>query len=42
MPVPTAVLDLVARFADNRDVYCAQTYNEAQLRQEFIHTDYPQ
>lgn len=35
-PVPPEVAALVERFADHREAYRAGTYNEAQLRREFI------
>ena len=36
MSTPKAIQDLVARFAENRDVYCSSEYNETQLRREFL------
>jgi hypothetical protein len=33
---PTAVLDLVARFRDQRQGYLSPSYNETQLRREFL------
>lgn len=36
MPVPRAVLDLVARFEANHDSYTSSQYNETQLRREFL------
>ena len=33
---PPSIFDLVQRFDRNRDSYTASTYNEAQLRQEFL------
>jgi hypothetical protein len=33
---PTEVLDLVERFARNRDAYLSGAYNETQVRREFI------
>ena len=36
MSMPKAIQDFVARFAENRDVYCSSEYNEMQLRQEFL------
>lgn len=36
MAAPQTLLDLVARFAINRDAYRAGGYNEAQTRIEFI------
>ena len=36
MSAPREVLDLVARFAEHSDSYRAPSYNEAQLRQEFV------
>ncbi len=35
-PVPPEVTALVQRFADHREAYRGGTYNEAQLRREFI------
>ena len=35
-PVPPEVAALVQRFADHREAYRGGTYNEAQLRREFI------
>jgi predicted type IV restriction endonuclease len=34
--VPQAFLDLVRRFNDNKEAYCSPSYNETQLRQEFL------
>ncbi|MCL4706724.1 Eco57I restriction-modification methylase domain-containing protein, partial [bacterium] len=34
--VPDTILDLLARFERNRETYQANTYNETQLRREFI------
>lgn len=36
MSAPKAIQDFVARFAENRDVYCSSEYNETQLRREFL------
>ena len=36
MSAPKAIQDLVARFSENRDVYCSSQYNETQLRREFL------
>jgi len=36
MPAPEAIAQLVQRFSENTESYSAATYNEAQLRQEFI------
>ena len=36
MPVPTELLDLIARFDLHRDAYRSGAYNETQLRREFI------
>ncbi|NUM78578.1 N-6 DNA methylase [candidate division KSB1 bacterium] len=36
MSLPAELLDLVARFERNRETYQASTYNETQLRREFI------
>ncbi|MFH0921093.1 MAG: hypothetical protein V1913_12110 [Fibrobacterota bacterium] len=36
MPAPAAILDLVKRFEQNKESYLASTYNETQLRQEFV------
>jgi type I restriction-modification system DNA methylase subunit len=33
---PKEIIDLVARFEQNRDQYTSGNYNEAQLRQEFL------
>lgn len=33
---PDALLTLIARFERNRETYQANTYNETQLRREFI------
>jgi len=33
---PPLIIDLVERFDRNRESYTASTYNEAQLRQEFL------
>ena len=36
IPVPATILDLVDRFARNREAYRAGQYNETQVRREFI------
>ena len=36
MTAPKSIIDLVARFSANRESYCAPTYKEAHVRQEFI------
>ena len=36
MPAPQLIRDLVARFHEHQDSYRAETYSEAQLRQEFL------
>ena len=36
MSAPKAIQALVARFLENRDVYCSSQYNETQLRREFL------
>lgn len=36
MPAPQAVLDLVERFERNREAYKSSSYNETQLRREFL------
>ena len=36
MTAPREIKRLVERFQENRDVYCSSTYNETQLRREFI------
>ena len=36
MPAPQAVLDLIERFERNRDAYKSPSYNETQLRREFL------
>jgi hypothetical protein len=36
MPVPEIIIQLVHKFKNNLDAYRAGTYNEAQLRQEFV------
>jgi len=36
MPVPSLILDLIARFERNRETYTSAPYNETQLRREFI------
>jgi len=36
MPVPSPILDLIARFERNRETYTSGHYNETQLRREFI------
>ena len=33
---PRSVLDLIERFELHRDTYKRQTYNEAEVRREFI------
>ena len=33
---PDAITNLVTRFIENRDSYSAPTYNETQLRREFL------
>jgi predicted type IV restriction endonuclease len=33
---PHAILDLVRRFNENKEAYCSPSYNETQLRQEFL------
>ena len=33
---PRAVVELVARFAEHREAYQRQSYNETQTRREFI------
>jgi len=35
-PAPDAVRSLVDRFDQNRDAYRSGSYNEAQLRHEFL------
>ncbi len=36
MPVPQEILGLVGRFENNREAYRSGTYNETQLRREFV------
>ncbi len=36
MSTPDALIDLVARFDENRDAYRLGRYNETQVRREFI------
>lgn len=36
MPAPTAILDLVARFGEHIDAYKSGSYNETQLRRDFL------
>jgi len=36
MPVPLEILGLVGRFENNREAYRSGTYNETQLRREFV------
>lgn len=36
MPAPQEILKLVARFREHYDSYSSTSYNEAQLRQEFV------
>jgi len=36
MPAPQEVIDLIERFARNRDVYRSHGYNETETRREFI------
>ncbi len=36
MPAPDIVRQLVQRFKEHQDAYHSPTYNEAQLRQEFL------
>ena len=36
MTAPNEILSLVDRFRENRDSYHSPSYNEAQLREEFI------
>jgi hypothetical protein len=36
MPAPQAILDLVARFQEHRQTYKLSTYNETQVRRDFI------
>jgi predicted type IV restriction endonuclease len=33
---PQTILDLVRRFNENKEAYCSPSYNETQLRQEFL------
>ena len=36
MPVPQEILGLVKRFENNREAYRSGSYNETQLRREFV------
>lgn len=36
MPLPTKIQDLVTRFEDHMEVYKSPSYNEAQLRDDFL------
>ena len=36
MPAPAALADLVARFAEHLDAYKSGTYNETQLRKDYL------
>ena len=36
MPVPQEIFGLVGRFENNREAYRSGTYNETQLRREFV------
>lgn len=36
MPAPQAILDLVARFQEHRETYKSASYNETQVRRDFI------
>ena len=36
MPAPGIIADLVKRFEDNLETYLSGSYNEAQVRQEFL------
>ncbi|MCE7030704.1 type I restriction enzyme HsdR N-terminal domain-containing protein [Jiella avicenniae] len=36
MPAPKTIVDLVERFESHKDAYKAPTYNETQLRREFV------
>lgn len=36
MGAPNEILDLISRFNEQRDSYRSSSYNEAQLRQEFV------
>ena len=36
MPAPAAILDLVARFGEHIDAYKSGSYNETQLRRDFL------
>jgi hypothetical protein len=36
MPAPAAIIELVDRFARQREAYCSGDYNEARLRKEFL------
>jgi hypothetical protein len=36
MPIPQTINQLISRFNENRASYSASTYNETQLRREFL------
>ena len=36
MTAPKSILDLVSRFTANSESYSASSYNETQLRREFL------
>src|SRR5436189_268358 len=36
MPAPQSILELIDHFRDNLQVYKSGTYNETQLRREFV------
>lgn len=36
MKIPEEILNLIARFEDHKDSYTSSTYNETQVRREFI------
>jgi len=36
MPIPQTIKDLITRFTENQASYSASTYNETQLRREFL------
>ena len=36
MTVPQEILKLIERFDNNRESYRSDTYNETQLRREFV------
>jgi hypothetical protein len=36
MAAPREVIDLIERFARNRDTYLSHEYNETETRREFI------